>query len=75
MESEEALADHLHEVQGITAYPERLDDCIAEGLIESVLAVVMHPNLDISSLCITLLYELCESELASSHSEVVKKVI
>ena len=47
MESEEALASHLHEVQGLTAYPERLDEAVAEGLVEAVLSVLQHPNIDI----------------------------
>jgi hypothetical protein len=64
IESEEALAAHLHEIQGLTAYPERIDDCVNEGLIEGVLNVLQHPNIDICQLCVTLLYELCEKELA-----------
>ena len=75
MESEEALAEHLHEVQGITAYPDRIEACIKEGLVEAVLSVLGHPNLDIAQLCVTLLYELCEEELASSHLDTVKKTI
>ena len=33
IESEESLADHLHEVQGLTAYPDRIEDAIDAGLI------------------------------------------
>ena len=75
MESEEQLAEHLHELQGLTAYPDRIEYCILEGLIESVLATLVHPNLDICKLSVTLLYELCDSELAESHNETVVKVV
>ena len=75
MDSEEQLAAHLHEIQGVTAYPDHLESCVAEGLVEAVLSVLQHPNLDICQLCVTLLYELCEAELAQSHPETVKKVI
>lgn len=75
MDSEEALAAQLHELQGLAAYPERISIAVDEGLLESVLSVLQHPNLDICQLCITLLYELCERELAESHPEIVKKVL
>ena len=60
MESEEALAAHLHELQGLAAYPERIDDCVNEGLVEGILNVLQHPNIDICQLCVTMLFELCE---------------
>lgn len=47
MESEESLAAHLHEIQGLAAYPDRIIDCIDEGLLEGVLGVLQHPNSDI----------------------------
>ena len=40
MDSEEALAAHLHEIQGLAAYPDRLSDCVDEGLLEGVLSVL-----------------------------------
>lgn len=75
MDSEEALAAHLHEIQGLAAYPDRISDCIDEGLLEGVLGVLQHPNSDICQLGVTLLFELCEKELAQSHPETVKKVV
>ena len=75
MDSEEALAAHIHEIQALTAYPDRIDDFVNEGLLESILGVLMHPNIDICSLCVTLLYELCDLELAKSHADTVKKIL
>ena len=71
MESEENLAASLHEVQGLAAYPERISIAVDEGLLESILSVLQHPNLDICQLCVTLLFELCEKELAESHPEIL----
>ena len=60
MESEEALAEHLYELQGIAAYPDRIDACVSGGLIESVLSILVHPNLDICQLGVTLLRDFCD---------------
>lgn len=59
----------------MTAYPERLSDAVDEGLIEAVLSTLQHPNIDISALCVTLLFELCEKELVASHPETVNKIL
>ena len=75
MESEERLAEQLHEIQGLAAYPERISIAVDEGLVEAALSILQHPNIDICQLCITLLYELCEKELAESHPEIVSKVL
>ena len=40
MESEEALAAHLHEIQGLAAYPDQIGVFVDEGLLESVLSVL-----------------------------------
>lgn len=40
-----------------------------------MLSVLVHPNLDICKLGVTLLYELCEEELIASHKLTVTKVI
>ena len=40
MDSEEALAAHLHELQGLAAYPERVSVSVDEGLLEAVLSVL-----------------------------------
>ena len=75
MESEEALSAHIHEMQGLAAYPDRVSIAVDEGLVEGVLSVLQHPNIDICQPCVTLLFELCDTELAESHPEIVKKVI
>ena len=40
MDSEEALAAHLHEIQGITAYPDKIEDAIGAGVVEGILSVL-----------------------------------
>ena len=59
----------------MTAYPERIGPCVEEGLIEAVLAILQHQNIDICQLCVTLLFELCEKELNDSNPDLVTKII
>ena len=40
LESESALHTHLHEMQALAAYPDKLDDFIDVGAIESLLTVL-----------------------------------
>merc|ERR1719253_2285546 len=47
LDSESALHAHLHEMQALAAYPDKLNDFIDVGAIESLLSVLQHQNVDV----------------------------
>ena len=73
LDSESALHAHLHEMQALAAYPDKLNDFIDVGAIESLLGVLQHQNVDVCQLCVTLLCEIIDKEMAESNPEAVKK--
>ena len=62
MDIEIELHAQVHELSAITAYSEKIPSFVEAGLIESLLSVLQHPNIDISQMSMTILYELMDTE-------------
>ena len=66
---------HLHEMQALAAYPDKLNDFMDVGAIEGLLNVLQHQNVDICQLSVTLLCELTDKEMSESNPEATKKCV
>ena len=75
MDSESALHTHLHEMQAIAAYPEKLNDFIDNCAVECLLSVMQHQNIDICQLSITLLCEITDKDMIETNPELTKKCL